>query len=251
MPFSGAAAFPRSQPDQRRLTARTPQRHPERHAHVQAAVRDPRANGPERAIRRRASPAESQGALLPAAVLHWPWSPDAVRSLPQGLLSFVAIDEAHCVSEWGHDFRKSYLEMGKRLSRLVGSVPVMALTATVTPTVRASVTRLLKVPNFRVFQTVRSRPHDLLPCPSHACTVTPCALHFYLLGRPLTARTYSMRCSPSPRAARRRWSAWRALLRQSTPLPRASCTASRARRRRKWPHICTRRALQSTSTTQA
>lgn len=68
----------------------------------------------------------------------------------------MAIDEAHCVSEWGHDFRKSYLEMGRRLGRLVGSVPVMALTATVTPAVRASVTRLLQVPDFRVFQTVRS-----------------------------------------------------------------------------------------------
>lgn len=55
-------------------------------------------------------------------------------ALAQTNLSMVAIDEAHCISRWGHDFRPDYLELGN-LVRTLGEVRVVALTATATPAV--------------------------------------------------------------------------------------------------------------------
>ncbi len=52
--------------------------------------------------------------------------------------SLLAVDEAHCISEWGHDFRPSYLKIGEARSRL-GSPPILAVTATATPEVRQDV----------------------------------------------------------------------------------------------------------------
>lgn len=57
-------------------------------------------------------------------------------------VSLAAVDEAHCISEWGHDFRPAYLQIGERL-RALGAPPVMALTATATANVRADVVRFL------------------------------------------------------------------------------------------------------------
>jgi len=56
--------------------------------------------------------------------------------------ALVAIDEAHCVSEWGHDFRPDYLRVGRAVCGLDG-VPVLALTATAAPPVRAQIVELL------------------------------------------------------------------------------------------------------------
>jgi len=56
--------------------------------------------------------------------------------------ALVAVDEAHCVSEWGHDFRPDYLRVGRTVCSLDG-VPVLALTATAAPPVRTSITELL------------------------------------------------------------------------------------------------------------
>jgi ATP-dependent DNA helicase RecQ len=53
-------------------------------------------------------------------------------------VGLVAVDEAHCLSEWGHDFRPSYLQIGPRLGAL-GSPPLLALTATATPRVRSGI----------------------------------------------------------------------------------------------------------------
>jgi ATP-dependent DNA helicase RecQ len=57
-------------------------------------------------------------------------------------VSLLAVDEAHCVSEWGHDFRPSYLRLGE-VRRTLGNPPVAALTATATPEVRRDIVRQL------------------------------------------------------------------------------------------------------------
>lgn len=59
------------------------------------------------------------------------------RALPQLSVSLLAIDEAHCISEWGHDFRPSYLRLGEVRKSL--GVPCIALTATATPAVREDI----------------------------------------------------------------------------------------------------------------
>ncbi|MFD1706048.1 DNA helicase RecQ [Siminovitchia sediminis] len=60
-------------------------------------------------------------------------------------ISLVAIDEAHCISQWGHDFRPSYLLIRKLVNRLRPKPVVMALTATATPQVREDIRRLLDI----------------------------------------------------------------------------------------------------------
>jgi ATP-dependent DNA helicase RecQ len=57
---------------------------------------------------------------------------------------FVAVDEAHCISQWGHEFRPAYLRLS-RIHDLVGRLPVMALTATATERVREEIVRLLEL----------------------------------------------------------------------------------------------------------
>ena len=69
-------------------------------------------------------------------------SPEAHAALKVSGLSLAAIDEAHCISEWGYDFRPAYLQIGDRL-RALGNPPIMALTATATDKVRADITRFL------------------------------------------------------------------------------------------------------------
>ena len=61
-----------------------------------------------------------------------------VAAVSETSVSMVAIDEAHCISQWGHDFRPDYLEIGKRVSAMEG-VRIMALTATATPSVREDI----------------------------------------------------------------------------------------------------------------
>ncbi|MEX2529035.1 MAG: ATP-dependent DNA helicase RecQ [Gemmatimonadota bacterium] len=74
-----------------------------------------------------------------------------VRDLP---VSLVVIDEAHCISSWGHDFRPAYRELGLIRPRLAAQVPILALTATATPRVRADVERVLGLRNpVRVVQS--------------------------------------------------------------------------------------------------
>lgn len=68
------------------------------------------------------------------------------RRLVQGLhLSLIAVDEAHCISEWGHDFRPAYRSLGGFRSNRPVSVPVLALTASATPAVRRDVCESLRL----------------------------------------------------------------------------------------------------------
>ena len=70
----------------------------------------------------------------------------------RGLISLVAIDEAHCVSQWGHDFRPDYLKLGF-LRDVCPQATFVALTATATKKVQDDVIRILKMKNARVFRT--------------------------------------------------------------------------------------------------
>ena len=59
-------------------------------------------------------------------------------------ISFYAIDEAHCISEWGHDFRPEYRKLREIINK-IGSTPVIALTATATKKVRQDIMKNLKL----------------------------------------------------------------------------------------------------------
>ena len=61
-------------------------------------------------------------------------------------ISFYAIDEAHCISEWGHDFRPEYRKL-KQIIDNIGTRPIIALTATATPKVRQDIMKNLKIDN--------------------------------------------------------------------------------------------------------
>jgi ATP-dependent DNA helicase RecQ len=73
-------------------------------------------------------------------------------------VNFVVIDEAHCISEWGHDFRPAYLSLGAAVKTL-GSPPVLALTATATPEVTADIEKQLDLGKLQVVKTGVYRPN--------------------------------------------------------------------------------------------
>lgn len=68
-------------------------------------------------------------------------------------VSLIAVDEAHCISQWGHDFRPSYLALPTLLATFSGEVPVIALTATATPQVAKDIQELLAIPDENLVQT--------------------------------------------------------------------------------------------------
>jgi ATP-dependent DNA helicase RecQ len=73
-------------------------------------------------------------------------------------INFVVIDEAHCISEWGHDFRPAYLSLGAAIKTL-GSPPLLALTATATAEVTADIEKQLDLGKLRVVKTGIYRPN--------------------------------------------------------------------------------------------
>jgi len=73
-------------------------------------------------------------------------------------LSFVAIDEAHCISEWGHDFRPEYRNL-RNIIRSLGDIPIIGLTATATPKVQEDILKNLEIPNANTFKASFNRPN--------------------------------------------------------------------------------------------
>ena len=73
-------------------------------------------------------------------------------------ISFYAVDEAHCISEWGHDFRPEYRRI-KSVVDQIGRRPVIALTATATPKVQSDILRTLGIPDAKVFKSSFNRPN--------------------------------------------------------------------------------------------
>lgn len=67
-------------------------------------------------------------------------------------VSLIAVDEAHCISQWGHDFRPSYLEISELRTELSAEIPWMALTATATPKVKQEIVQYLGMPAAKVFR---------------------------------------------------------------------------------------------------
>lgn len=74
-------------------------------------------------------------------------------------ISFVAVDEAHCISEWGHDFRPEYRRIKEMISGIDDRIPVMALTATATPKVQIDIQKNLGMSDANVFKASFNRPN--------------------------------------------------------------------------------------------
>jgi len=81
-----------------------------------------------------------------------------LKFLKNSTISFVAIDEAHCISEWGHDFRPEYRNL-KNSIKLLGNVPVIGLTATATPKVQEDILKNLEMADANTFKASFNRPN--------------------------------------------------------------------------------------------
>ena len=84
--------------------------------------------------------------------------PEFLETLNGVTIDLVVIDEAHCISQWGHDFRPAYLGLGRAIKAL-GSPPVLALTATAPPAVIEDIRTQLDLPDLNVINTGTYRPN--------------------------------------------------------------------------------------------
>jgi ATP-dependent DNA helicase RecQ len=84
--------------------------------------------------------------------------PEFIARLARWNVVALAVDEAHCISEWGHDFRPEYRQLAD-VRRVLGGVPVLALTATATPRVREDIVAQLGLQRAEVFVASFNRPN--------------------------------------------------------------------------------------------
>jgi len=83
---------------------------------------------------------------------------DYIEFLKTVKISFIAIDEAHCISEWGHDFRPEYRNL-KNIIKTLGNLPVIGLTATATPKVQEDILKNLEMTDAKTFKASFNRPN--------------------------------------------------------------------------------------------
>ncbi len=74
-------------------------------------------------------------------------------------ISFMAIDEAHCISEWGHDFRPEYRNLKSIIQRIGNDIPIIGLTATATPKVQEDILKNLNMQDANTFKASFNRPN--------------------------------------------------------------------------------------------
>lgn len=84
---------------------------------------------------------------------------DNIEFLKLITISFVAVDEAHCISEWGHDFRPEYRRIRQVISGLGPDIPIIALTATATPKVQQDIIKNLQMGDSTLFKSSFNRPN--------------------------------------------------------------------------------------------
>ncbi|WP_324028288.1 DNA helicase RecQ [Maribacter sp. BPC-D8] len=82
-----------------------------------------------------------------------------VEFLRSVTVSFVAVDEAHCISEWGHDFRPEYRNLKSIVERLGDNIPIIGLTATATPKVQEDIIKNLGIGGAKLFKASFNRPN--------------------------------------------------------------------------------------------
>jgi len=84
---------------------------------------------------------------------------DTIEFLKKVHISFLAIDEAHCISEWGHDFRPEYRKIRDVIDSINPKIKVIALTATATPKVQDDIIKNLKISDSKLFKSSFNRPN--------------------------------------------------------------------------------------------
>ena len=84
---------------------------------------------------------------------------DTIEFLKTVKLSFLAIDEAHCISEWGHDFRPEYRKIREIIDSINSNIKIIALTATATLKVQDDILKNLRINNSKVYKSSFNRPN--------------------------------------------------------------------------------------------
>jgi len=82
-----------------------------------------------------------------------------VEFLRSETISFMAVDEAHCISEWGHDFRPEYRNLKQIIERIGDDIPIIGLTATATPKVQEDILKSLNITDANTFKASFNRPN--------------------------------------------------------------------------------------------